>query len=237
MRVHYLQHASFEGINCLSPWFAQHGHQLTGTHLYRGDTLPSIHDVDWLVILGGPMSVHCTQQYPWLIAEKQFIQQAIDNKKIVLGICLGGQLIADVLGATVKKNIHKEIGWFPIQRDDAIENTFLKGIFPKTLNMFHWHGDTFDIPANAVPIASSIACTNQGYVYGDRVVGLQCHPETTPQFIEYLARAGTDELAESSPYIQPAEKLFADEQTYKNINTVMFAILERLEKNFLYPLS
>jgi len=229
LNVHYLQHASFEGINCLSPWFKQQGHKITGTHLYRGDTLPSIDAFDWLVILGGPMSVHCTDKHPWLVAEKQLIKQAIDNKKIVLGICLGGQLIANVLGATVKKNTHKEIGWHPITRHDAIENSAFKGIFPPQMPMFHWHGDTFDIPAGAIPIASSTACTNQGYVIGDRIVGLQCHPETTPEFINYLAEAGQDELAESSPYIQATEKLFADEQTYKNINSVMIRILERLE--------
>lgn len=232
MRVHYLQHASFEGMNCLRNWFTQNNHSITGTHLYREDILPSINDFDWLVILGGPMSVHCSDKHPWLLAEKKLIKQAIDNKKNVLGICLGAQLIADALGATVQKNAQKEIGWFPIERDDEIEETFLKGIFPQTLNMFHWHGDTFSIPKNAKKIASSKACANQGFVYGDHVVALQCHPETTPQFIEYLARAGTDELAESSPYIQSAEQLFVDDQTYKNINTVMSAILERMESYY-----
>jgi GMP synthase (glutamine-hydrolysing) len=233
MRVHYLQHASFEGINCLAPWIKQHGHLLTGSHLYRGDALPSIDAFDWLVILGGPMSVHCTEKHPWLIAEKKLIQQAIDNRKVVLGICLGGQLIADVLGAMVKKNTYKEIGWFPIARCDELENSLFNGIFPKQMNMFHWHGDTFTIPAGAIPIASSAACSNQGYVLGDRIVGLQCHPETTPEFIRYLAEAGQDELAESSPYIQRTEQLFVDEQTYRSINDVMFALMDRLENNFL----
>lgn len=231
MRVHYIQHASFEGINCLAPWFRQHGHSITGTHLYRGDILPSINDFDWLVILGGPMSVHCTDKHPWLIAEKKLIKQAIEQKKIVLGICLGGQLIADVLGATVKKNTHKEIGWFPIQRNDQIEHSAFKDIFPKQMNMFHWHGDTFDIPADAIPIASSTACANQGYVIGDRIVGLQCHPETNLEFIQYLADAGADELAESSPYIQTREQLFVDENTYREINQVMVALLEKLESS------
>ena len=232
MRVHYLQHASFEGINCLSPWFKERRHHITGSHLYRGDTLPSIDAFDWLVVLGGPMSVHCTVAHPWLVAEKKLIQQAIDNKKIVLGICLGGQLIADVLGAVVKKNTHKEIGWYPIQRNEAIEASSFKGIFPKQMNMFHWHGDIFDIPAGATPIASSTACLNQGYVIGDRIVGLQCHPETTPEFIKYLAEAGQDELAESSPFIQRTEQLYVDEQTYRSINEVMFAIMERLENSY-----
>jgi GMP synthase (glutamine-hydrolysing) len=231
MRIHYLQHASFEGINCLAPWFKQHGHTISGTHLYRGDHLPDINDIDWLVILGGPMSVHDEEKFPWLIAEKQFIRQAMAQKKIVLGICLGGQLIADVLGATVTKNKYKEIGWHPVTRNDAVEHSVLKGIFPPEMMMFHWHGDTFDIPSGAVPIASSEACANQGYVIGDRIVGLQCHPETTPEFIDYLADAGTDELAESSPYIQTREQLFADGQTYRTINAVMCKILERLENN------
>ena len=231
MRVHYLQHASFEGINCLAPWFRERGHTLTGTHFYRGDVLPNVSDIDWLVILGGPMSVHDEHIHPWLITEKQFIQQVIDQEKILLGICLGGQLIANVLGATVKKNKYKEIGWHPIFRNDAVEASFLKGIFPKEMDMFHWHGDTFDIPTGAIPIASSEACANQGYVIGDRIIGLQCHPETNLEFINYLAEAGTDELAEDSPYIQTREELFADEATYRKINQVMVAMLERLENS------
>jgi len=229
LRIHYLQHASFEGMSCLRDWFLQKHHVISGTHLYRGDRLPTIEEFDWLVILGGPMGVHDTEPFPWLIAEKQLIKAAMENGKIVLGICLGGQLMAHVLGAEVKKNTYKEIGWFPITRCDEVETSVLKGIFPKQMNMFHWHGDTFAIPAGATPLASSAACANQGFVIGNRIVGLQCHPETTPQFIEYLARAGTDELAESSPYIQPAEKLFVDDATYREINTVMFAILEKLE--------
>lgn len=235
MRIHYLQHASFEGINCLAPWFKQRGHAIIGTHLYRGDPLPAVDTFDWLVILGGPMSVHCTRQHPWLVAEKTLIREAMASGKIVLGICLGGQLIADVLGATVKKNTHKEIGWHPIQRNDRIEQSAFKGIFPEQMNMFHWHGDTFDIPAHAIPIASSEACTNQGFVIGDRIVGLQCHPETTPEFIQYLADAGGDELAESSPYIQTREQLFADDKTYRELNAVMSAVLERLESAALSP--
>lgn len=229
MRIHYLQHASFEGMSCLQNWFLQRHHVISGTHLYRGDRLPAIDAFDWLVILGGPMGVHDTDQFPWLLAEKQLIRDAIDANKIVLGICLGGQLVADVLGARVRKNTCKEIGWFPITRCEEVESSVLKGIFPRQVNMFHWHGDTFDIPAGATPLASSAACANQGYVIGDRIVGLQCHPETTPQFIEYLARAGMDELAESSPYIQTREQLFVDDETYRAINTVMFAILEKLE--------
>lgn len=219
-------------MSCLRNWFIEKKHHISGTQLYRNDSLPEVDQFDWLIILGGPMSVHCSDKHPWLLAEKQLIKDAIDHGKLVLGICLGGQLIADVLGAKVQRNAQKEIGWFPIQRDSQIEDTILKGILPEEMTMFHWHGDTFDIPAGAKKIASSVACTNQGFVYGDRVVGLQCHPETTPIFVEYLAAAGTDELAEASPYIQKAEQLFADEKTYSDINRVMFAILDRMEKTY-----
>lgn len=230
MRVHYIQHASFEGMSCLRDWFIEKQHHISGTQLYRGDSLPGVDQFDWLVILGGPMSVHCSDKHPWLVAEKQLIKAAIEHNKIVLGICLGGQLIADVLGAKVGKNTQKEIGWFPIQRDDEVEDTILKGILPEQMNMFHWHGDTFDIPRGAKKMASSAACANQGFVYGERVVGLQCHPETTPKFIEYLAAAGADELAQTSAYVQTAKQLFVDEATYRSINKVMFAILDRMEK-------
>ncbi len=229
MRIHYLQHASFEGINSLRPWIDAQGHSLTGTELFSGETLPELDSFDWLIIMGGPMSVHDETKHPWLIPEKAFIRAAIETGKIVLGICLGAQLIANVLGADVRKNAHREIGWFPIQRDPAIDNTELATIFPQTLDVFHWHGDTFDIPEGSLPIASSEACANQGFILGNRVIGLQCHPEATPEFAEHLLKNCRDEL-DGTRYVQNDKEILAPVAQFKAANLVMQALLDYLSR-------
>lgn len=110
MRVHHLQHVPFEGLSSIESILKEKGHQLSATHLYDDQSLPSINDIDWLIVMGGPMGIYDEESYPWLSAEKRFIKEAINSGKIVLGICLGAQLIADALGARIYKNEHREIG-------------------------------------------------------------------------------------------------------------------------------
>ena len=114
MRVHYLKHVPFEGLGAILPWLKEREWQVSLTELYRDEPLPSINDIDWLIVMGGPMSAHDESKYSWLKAEKDLIGQAIATGKPILGVCLGSQLIADVLGSKVYKNSEPEIGWFPI---------------------------------------------------------------------------------------------------------------------------
>ena len=181
MRIHHLQHVPFEGLGSMESYFRSGGHTMTSTHLYRGDRLPDINNLDFLIIMGGPMGVSDEAQYPYLTSEKAFIKTAMDSGKTVLGICLGAQLIADVLGAGVKKNTYREIGWFPLTRTPEIRKTALDRCFPQFLDVFHWHGDRFEIPDGALPLASSMACDNQGFIIDDRIVGFQFHLETTEE--------------------------------------------------------
>mgnify|MGYP000849044073 CR=1 FL=1 len=180
MRIHALQHVPFEPPGSIEAWARHAGHALAITHLYRGDPLPAVEEPDLLVVLGGPMSVHDEARYPWLIDEKRFIERAIAAGRRVLGICLGAQLIAQVLGARVYANDEKEIGWFAVEATAAARTAAVFEGFPPRLLAFHWHGETFDIPAGAVHAARSAACAHQAFAFGDRVVGLQFHLETTP---------------------------------------------------------
>ncbi|MCF7847614.1 MAG: type 1 glutamine amidotransferase [Kiritimatiellales bacterium] len=201
MKLHYLQHVTFEGLGIIEKWALDKGAAITCTRLFAGEKLPGIGTFDWLVIMGGPMGINGHDEHPWLGAEKEFIKEAIDSGKTVLGICLGAQLIADVLGAKVYPNAQKEIGWFPIHRsEDAPE------LLPETIEAFHWHGDTFDLPEGAVRLASSKACRNQGFIYGDRVIGLQFHLETTEASMNALIENCGGELVDA-PFIQPLEKM------------------------------
>ena len=101
LRIHYLQHVHFEGPGCIAQWVAEKGHQLTATRLYLNEDLPDIDAIDWLIIMGGPMSANDSNEISWISSEKEFIKKAIDAGKTAIGICLGSQLIASALGGTV----------------------------------------------------------------------------------------------------------------------------------------
>ena len=229
MKVHYLQHVPFEGIGSMTAYFKNKGHALSSTRLYEGQVLPDPHDIDFLIVMGGPMGVHDELQYPWMKKEKAFIRVCMDKGKIVLGICLGAQVIADVLGVRVYKNKCAEIGWFPLTISDETRDTIFKDVFPPGLEVFHWHGDTFDIPESGVPVASSPACLNQGFIIDDRIAGFQFHLETTPESARALIDNCGHEL-EGSAFVQTAKELMAHEKRFTIINKVMTAVLERLEK-------
>ncbi len=124
MRLHWLQHVPFEGLGITDTWARERGVEVSRTRLYDGEELPEPGRFDRLVVMGGPMGIYDHTDHPWLVAEKGFIRQAIVDGKTVLGICLGAQLLADVLGATVRPGPHKEIGWFPIRRADAAPEWF-----------------------------------------------------------------------------------------------------------------
>ncbi len=135
------------------------------------------------------MNVYEEAEYPWLAAEKAFIAAAIGAGKPVLGICLGAQLIAAVLGGTVSKGPQPEIGWYPVELTPAGRELPLFAGFPDRFTALHWHGDTFSIPPGATHVASSAACANQAFAYdGGRVVGLQFHLEETRESLAQLDR-------------------------------------------------
>lgn len=225
IRVHYFQHVPFEGLGSIESWLKANSARVSVTRFYESASLPDTDDIDWLIVMGGPMSFNDEQMYPWLQAEKEFIVRAMKNEKIVLGVCLGAQLIASALGAKVYPNKFKEIGWFPIQRSSVIEDTPYSNIFPSNLRAFHWHGETFDLPENAILVAQSEGCKNQAFSIGNRVLGLQFHLESTPDSLKSLIDHCRDELV-SGPYIQSELEMLEMNSRLGNINAVMDDILE-----------
>lgn len=179
MNIHCFQHVPFEGPGYIIDWVKSHGHAWSYTHFYEEDyEIPPLHEIDALIIMGGPMSVYDGDQYPWLTAEKQYIRTAIAAGKNVMGICLGAQLIAQVLGAAVKPALNREIGWFAIEpTEEAGEIPWLQELFEAGPVVFHWHADQFEIPDGAVNMASSLANKNQAFAVGSQVLGLQFHLE------------------------------------------------------------
>lgn len=225
MRVHHLQHVPFENLGSIKTVLKKNGHTMNSSHLYKGDNLPSVNDLDLLIVMGGPMSVSDENIYPWLKAEKQFIKEAIKSGKKVLGICLGAQLIAEVLGAQVHKNKYREIGWFNVKKTEEAAQTVLSDILPDSFEAFHWHGDTFEIPAGAIHIAQSEACKNQGFIFDNRVLALQFHLETTTESAEALLKNCRDEL-DGSKYVQNEKEIYSDREKFLKINSVMTSVLK-----------
>ncbi len=228
MRIHALQHVAFEGLGHIEQWIATQGHSLSLSRLYAGEPLPAVDDFDRLVIMGGPMNIYEDDRYAWLAAERDFIRRAIAVGKSAVGICLGAQLLADALGSKVYGGKHKEIGWLPIHVTEAGQNSRLWQGLPTDPVVFHWHGDTFDVPAGAVHLAESEGCVSQAFVVDNRVLGLQFHLESTPQTVAAILGHCGDELV-TGQYIQSeAEIRGADPALFAGINHLLETLLNRL---------
>lgn len=205
MHIHFIQHVPFESPGYILEWAQDKGFNTSFSRMYENDPFPPVASIDWLVVMGGPMGVHDEAEYPWLAGEKRYIRSAIDAGKKLLGICLGSQLIADVLGARVYKNDQKEIGWWPLQTIDT-KHPLTKN-FPSQFNVFHWHGDTFDLPPGATLLFSTEACKNQGYLVGTRIAALQFHMEVNESLVAQMMQHGKSELTEA-PFIQEETSIF-----------------------------
>ncbi|PKM59456.1 MAG: amidotransferase [Firmicutes bacterium HGW-Firmicutes-4] len=230
MRIHYLQHVSFENPGSILEWAKANNGMVTSTQLYNDEALPDVKEFDWLVVMGGPMNIYEEEQYPWLKAEKALIKAAIEANKVVLGMCLGSQLIADIIGGKVVQNKQKEIGWLPITFSEQAKASPLFAFFPDNPVVFHWHGDTFvELPEAATVIAASAACKNQAFVYQQRVFGFQFHLENTLPIIEDLIANCGDEMIPGD-YVQLPEEVLAHPEYILQDNQWMAAFLDQLKQ-------
>lgn len=193
MRIHYIQHVPFEEIGYVKEWMTENNIEVSATKIWESATFPSLEDFDGLIVMGGPMGVYEEDLYEWLAAEKTFIKYAIGSGKKVLGICLGSQLIASVLGANVFPNGDKEIGWFDVSMKPGLDIWLGKDV-EAAFTAFHWHDDTFNLPEGCVNHINSAACENQFFTYGENVAAIQFHPEATPRTVVSMVENCSDEL-------------------------------------------
>ncbi|MFB7638309.1 type 1 glutamine amidotransferase [Peribacillus butanolivorans] len=234
MKIHILQHEvpEFGGPGVIKQWAEEKGHAISITRVDLKESYPSLCEFDLLVILGGLPGVNEEEEYPWLKEEKVWIRSVIDNKKHVLGICLGAQLIADSMGGKVDKHIMKEIGWWPVEFDkEGQSHPLLKGL-PKEATFYQVHQDTFTIPPTGTHLAESKACKNQAFSIGDRVLALQFHPEVTMENAEYIVEKLNHVFKEEAPFIQTPEQLLR-ESNFQDSQVYMYQILSNFESQIL----
>jgi len=195
MRLHLLEHDPFDFSRTnITIWAEKNGHELHQTYVCNMEELPSIHNLDWLMVMGGSQHVWEERENPWLAEEKAFIRKALDTGKMVLGICFGAQLIAEILGAGIFPNKHKEIGWHEVFLTPEGRGSFLFKNVPDTFITFHWHSDHFSLPAGCTRLACSKPTANQSFICNDQpVVGIQFHPEYTLDMVKYFANEESSE--------------------------------------------
>lgn len=229
MRLLLLKHFEFDDASVFLTWSLAKQYDVEILYVPDAYNYPELSTFDCLIILGGPMSVYQEQDYPWLRTEKLFVRSAVDHGKLILGVCLGAQMLAEILGGNVYRNAHKEIGWHLV-RCIGTQHPLLDGI-PDTFYSFQWHGDCVDPPEGASILAYSDACSVQAFAYGLRVLGLQFHLETTPACIETMLDLWTSDLA-PGPYVQSAEHIRQVADRSENSAGLLTQILERYEQLF-----
>jgi GMP synthase-like glutamine amidotransferase len=226
MNAHYLQHVSFEGLGSIESWLQAAGYKITKTQFFKSADLPDPDEIDLLIVMGGPMSVNDEDTYPWLAREKQFVRDVIKSGKAVLGVCLGAQLIASAMGARVYRNAVREIGWFPVEGIPSADGTIFN--FPPSAQVFHWHGETFELPTGAIRLAGSRGCENQAFQLGRSVIGLQFHLETTQESAREIVNHCRNELLPAEYVQTESEILGAAPGIYRSINDLMGNVLSFL---------
>jgi GMP synthase-like glutamine amidotransferase len=213
LRVHYFQHIAGEGFGSCYDYLKAHQAKITATEFFalpvdlplELEALPNIDEVDLLIIMGGTMSVNDEANYPWLKLEKRWLRRYLSAGKPAIGLCLGGQLIANALGASVSRNQHQELGWMDVGRVSHVPENYFQ--IPEKINIMQWHSETFEIPRGGVRLAQNNVCQNQMYQIGRNVLGFQFHPEMTPHALQLLIENEEDSAAFNGEYVQPIAEL------------------------------
>jgi len=235
LKIQVFQHVPFEGPGFISSWAEEKNASLSVTHVYQNQTPPAPSEYDWLIVMGGPMGANDDAVLSWMSGEKAAIQKALDANKPILGICLGAQLLANILGAKVYPNAQREIGWFPIEASPSGKSAEkISKLYPGSLEVFHWHGDTFELAPGMERIFSSSACENQAYVYNENVIGLQFHLETTPSSARALIDNGAEDYAPGIPrngaFVSTPEKMLARPERFTTLNGYCATLLDFMLK-------
>lgn len=232
MRIHFVIHESFEAPGAFETWARTRGYSISYSRVYDHELLPmSVHDIDLLVVLGGPQSPATTKdECPHFDAkaEMALISKAIKYNKAVIGVCLGSQLIGEALGAKVDQSPQKEIGKFAITlTDEGLRNDKFTH-FGRVLEVGHWHSDMPGLTHDCSLVAYSEGCPRQIIEYSKLVYGFQCHMEFTREVIELLIASAEHELATLAHHKFVQQPNVLRDNDYTDMNNKLFAFLDKL---------
>lgn len=226
MRVHIIQHNHYVEPGTVLQWCMEKGHSVTFTRIWEKDVFPGISDFDLLVVLGGSANVDESHLHPWLDREKEFLKKTFEKGTKILAICLGAQLMAEILGAKVYKVSASEVGYFPVFLESAALG-FNYG--KRELTACHWHAYRFDLPPACTMLAYGNFTPVQAFAYGDQVFAFQFHPELTPEIVKLYLEQETDGLQTCST-VQDEISIFQNVHLLSASNQFLNRVLDYLEK-------
>ena len=225
MRLHILEHETYQGPINVDFWAEKNNFPLQRTFVCQGGPLPVPDDFDWLVVTGSYIYVWEEEGHPWLAPEKELVGSALNQGKTVIGLCFGAQVIADVLGGRSFLNQEREIGWHQVYLTPEGRKSKLFAGLPETFTSFHWHSAHFDLPPACRSLAYSQVSPNQAFIWDQGpAYGFQFHPEYTLDLIRTYAREFGREWT-GGPHVTPPDEVvnIADKsaETYPILETLL----------------
>lgn len=226
MRVTWLQAVDFESLGAIEPWLLRRGHQITQISLWQGDELPKTDDFDFLIATGGAFVPTDEHHLPWMGGQLELFRSAIALEKRVLGICLGAQLLAQAYGSLIRPNDCVEIGWHTVrQTSEGLLHPLMANLQP-SFPAFHWHQDQVSPPSGATRLASSDATETQAFAIGNRVLGVQFHPEIDPT--KAISFSNNSSAPRNGPHTQGDLEIFSMKENFELQKTVIDTMLTNL---------
>lgn len=223
LHIHCFFHEDIQDIHIFQLWSEKKKFQLSYTCFNKDFQIPNIQNIDLLIITGSPLSVNDEDAILYLRLEKKLIKQAIQLNKSILGICFGAQLIAALFKQSVYQNSEKEFGWFKIKLSEQGRQNKLFDDFPDEFYALLLHNETFDLPLNAIHLASSEACVNQAFSINNKIIGLQFHLDIIKENLEQK-----EFPAETNRFCQSSEYVLQQNSHFKNANDLMFKLLDNI---------
>ena len=237
MHIHFIQHEIFEAPGAYLDWAISRNHKVSFTKVFEYNLLPeTVENIDVLIVMGGPQSPNTSKEecpYFDAKAEINFIRKMINNRKAVVGACLGAQLIGEAMGAAFERSPEKEIGVLPITltqeglRDNKIKH------FGNIVKVGHWHSDMPGLTEKCNVLAKSFGCPRQIISYSNLVYGFQCHPEFTPEVVEMLIAEDASLLMNNTThkFVQTPNEIRNFD--YTSMNEMLYFFLDKLAAEYI----